>query len=160
MQMNSCPRAVRVTRTSSTPTTTTTITVSTLGAVVGGGVLSPEVVQLQPHCALPVVPRDGGTALHRRRVVCATTSAANFSDVFQPLAGRLSHPEHVEAAEGEPGGLADEAEPSSGRLEAAPGLVQRHGRHQPCGEGQRALTEPPPHGLVEPGLTETAVRPP
>uniref|UniRef100_A0A8V0XL02 Ig-like domain-containing protein n=1 Tax=Gallus gallus TaxID=9031 RepID=A0A8V0XL02_CHICK len=124
------------------------------GTVIGGGVLSPEVVQLQPHCALPVVPRDGGTALHCRRVVCATTSAANLSDVFQPFAGRLSHPEHVEAAEGEPGGLADEAERSSGRLEAAPGLIQRHGRHQPCGEGQRALTEPPPHGLVEPGHTQ------
>uniref|UniRef100_A0A8V0XE96 Ig-like domain-containing protein n=1 Tax=Gallus gallus TaxID=9031 RepID=A0A8V0XE96_CHICK len=151
-QMNSCPCAVHVTRSSSTPTISTTITSSTFGAEVDAGVLSPEVVQLQPHCALPVVPRDGGTALHRRPVACVTTSAANSCDEFQPLAGRLSHPEHVEAAEGEPGGLADEAEPSSGRLEAAPGLVQRHGRHQPCGEGQRALTEPPPHGLVEPGL--------
>uniref|UniRef100_A0A8V0XA34 Ig-like domain-containing protein n=1 Tax=Gallus gallus TaxID=9031 RepID=A0A8V0XA34_CHICK len=133
----------------------TTTTVSTFRAVVGGGVLSPEVVQLQPHCALPVVPRDGGTALHRRPVCCVTTITANTCDPLQPLAGRLAHPVHAITAEGEPGGLADEAERSSGRLEAAPGLVQRHGRHQPCGEGQRALTEPPPHGLAEPGLTQT-----
>ena len=155
MQMNSCPRAVRVTRTSSTPTTTTTITVSTLGAVVGAGVLSPEVAQLQPHCALSIVPRDGDTALHCRPMTRAIPKSVNSSDELQPFAGRLSDPVHLIAAEGEPGGLADEAERSSGRLEAAPGLVQRHGRHQPCGEGQRALTEPPPHGLVEPGLTET-----
>ena len=136
---------------------TTSTTTSSFGAVVDAGVLSPEVVQLQPHCALPVVPRDGGTALHRRPICCATTTAANNTDPLQPLAGRLSHPLHGITAEGEPGGLADEAEPSSGRLEAAPGLVQRHGRHQPCGEGQRALTEPPPHGLVEPGPRETPV---
>ena len=128
--------------------------ISIFGAVVDGGVLSPEVVQLQPHCALPVVPRDGGTALHRRPVACATTTV-NTSDPFEPLAGRLSHPVHAVTAEGEPGGLADEAEPSFRCLEAAPGLVQRHGRHQPCGEGQRALTEPPPHGLVESGHTQS-----
>ena len=150
MQMNSCP-CDTCASTTITPTTVSTL-ITAFGAVVGGGVLSPEVVQLQPHCALPVVPRDGGTALHRRRVVYVTTATVDTCKPLQPLAGRLSHPEHVEAAEGEPGGLADEAEPSSGRLEAAPGLVQRHGRHQPCGEGQRALTEPPPHGLVEPGL--------
>ena len=155
MQMNSCPRAVHVTKISSTPTTSTTITTRTSGAVVGGGVLSPEAVQLQPHCALPVIPRDGGTALHRRRVECETTIIINTSDPFQPLAGCLSHPLHGITAEVEPGGLADEAEPSSRHLEATPGLVQRHGCHQPCGEGQRALTEPPPHGLVESGHTQS-----
>jgi len=98
-----------------TPSSTT----GSFGAVVGGGVLSPEVVQLQPHCALPVVPRDGGTALHHRPVECETTIIINSSAPFQPLAGRLSHPLHAVTAEGEPGGLADEAEPSSGLLEGS-----------------------------------------
>ena len=135
---------------SSIPTTTTitTTTISIFRAAVGGAVLSLEAVQLQLHCALPVVPRDGGTALHRRRVACVTTSAGNTCEELQPLARCLAHPEHGRTAEGESGGLADEGEAASGRLEAAPGLVQRHGCHQPCGEGQTALTEPPTHGLV------------
>ena len=85
----------------------------------------------------------------------AIPKSVNSSNELQPFAGCLSDPVHLITAEGEPGGLADEAERSSGRLEAAPGLVQRHGRHQPCGEGQRALTEPPPHGLVESGHTQS-----
>ena len=90
-----------LTNTTSTSATVTTTSTSTFGAVVGGGVLSPEVVQLQPHCALPVVPRDGGTALHRCPVVWGTTIRANNTDVFQPLAGRPLHPTHVVIAEGE-----------------------------------------------------------
>jgi len=103
-------------------TTSFIITPTTIsfGAVVDAGVLSPEVVQLQPHCALPVVPRDGGTALHRRPEVCVTASAVNTSDPLQPLAGRLAHPLHAVITEGEPGGLADEAEPSSGCLQGSP----------------------------------------
>ena len=74
---------------SSTPTSTST---SMFGAVVGAGVLSPEVVQLQPQCALPIVPRDGGTALHRRPISCVTPSAVHPHNALLSPAGLLSHP--------------------------------------------------------------------
>jgi len=74
---------------SSTPTSTST---SMFGAVVGAGVLSPEVVQLQPQCALPVVSRDGGTALHHCPISCITPSAVHPHNALLSPAGLLSHP--------------------------------------------------------------------
>ena len=114
-QSRSDVNTISITPSATTPSNTT----RSSGAVVGAGVLSPEVVQLQPHCALPVVPRDGGTALPRRPICCATTTAANNTDPLQPFAGHLSHPTYAVTADGEPGGLADEAEPSSGLLEGS-----------------------------------------
>ncbi|CAM9121600.1 unnamed protein product [Bubo scandiacus] len=90
--------------------TTTTITTSTstsiFGAVVGGRVVVPEAAHLQRDRALGVVPGDGGAALDRRRVLCVTTIVVNTRDVLEPLPGRLSHPTHGEAAEGEAAALA------------------------------------------------------
>ncbi|XP_068777809.1 uncharacterized protein [Struthio camelus] len=86
--------------------TTTTPTTSLFRAVVGGGVFGLEAVHLQVERALAVVPGDGEAPFHRIRVVCAATTAVNARDELEPLPGRLSDPVHVEAAEGEAGGLA------------------------------------------------------
>uniref|UniRef100_A0A8C4IYQ4 Ig-like domain-containing protein n=1 Tax=Dromaius novaehollandiae TaxID=8790 RepID=A0A8C4IYQ4_DRONO len=110
---------------------TTIITTSLFRAVVGAGVVGLEAAHLQVERALGVVPGDGEAPLHRRRVVCIATIAANNCDKLEPLPGRLSEPNHVEAAEGEAASLAGEAEAAAGRLEAPSGLAQLHGRPQP-----------------------------
>ena len=103
-------------------TTTTTITrttsTSSFRAVVGGRVVGPEAVHLQLERALGVVPGDGEAPLHRRRVAWVTTIVVNTRDVFEPLPGCLSHPEHALAAEVEAGGLAEEGEGPPRWLEA------------------------------------------
>ncbi|KAK4805415.1 hypothetical protein QYF61_000008 [Mycteria americana] len=93
-------------------------------AVVGGRVVGPEAVHLQRERALGVVPRDGEAPLHRRRVSCGATTAANIRDELEPLPGRLSHPDHVEAAEG---------------LRAAEQLVESGGGLQKPGGSLRLL---------------------
>uniref|UniRef100_A0A8C3JGF9 Ig-like domain-containing protein n=1 Tax=Calidris pygmaea TaxID=425635 RepID=A0A8C3JGF9_9CHAR len=93
-----------------TISTITTPTISMFGAVVGGRVVLLEAVHLQRERALGVVPGDGEATLDRWRVSCGTTTAFNTRDPLQPLPGRLSHPEHGEAAEDEAGARAAEGE--------------------------------------------------
>ena len=87
-----------------------TASIGTFRAVVGGRVVGPQAVHLQRHRALGVVPGDGEAPFDRRSVACATTTVANSRDPLEPLPGRLSHPIHAGAAEGEAGTLAEEAQ--------------------------------------------------
>ncbi|XP_055556400.1 LOW QUALITY PROTEIN: uncharacterized protein LOC129735052 [Falco cherrug] len=84
---------------------TATTTISTFGAVVGGRVVVPEAAHLQRDRALAAVPGDGEAPLDRRRVLGAATTATNPRDELEPLPGRLPHPEHSVAADGDAGGL-------------------------------------------------------
>ncbi|RLV62102.1 hypothetical protein DV515_00019671, partial [Chloebia gouldiae] len=81
----------------------------TFGAEITGGILR--------HRALPVVPGDRESTLHRRRV--AATPAP---------AGSLPHPIHFIIPKIEAGGAAEEAQGPPGGLEVPPRLQQGHGR--------------------------------
>ncbi|XP_065520680.1 Ig heavy chain Mem5-like [Lathamus discolor] len=83
-----------ITSTILTITSTRSTTTSTLHAVVSGRVLGREAAHLQRDRALGVVPGDGGSALHRWRVVGATTTAVNACDELEPLPRCLAHPSH------------------------------------------------------------------
>ena len=77
------------------------IIISASGAAVGGRVAVPEAAHLQRDRALAVVPGDGEAPLDRRRVVGGATIVVDPRDKLQPLPGRLPHPLHAGAAEGD-----------------------------------------------------------
>ncbi|RLV61954.1 hypothetical protein DV515_00019843, partial [Chloebia gouldiae] len=121
-----------------------TATIKTFGAEITGGIL--------PHRALPGVPGDRESTLHRRRVAGAAT-AADPCEPLQPLPGSLADPEHSETPETEPGGSAEEAQgsprgaptfplpvsPFPAGLRAAVTLLESGGHLQPPGGSLRLL---------------------
>ncbi|RLV62490.1 hypothetical protein DV515_00019262, partial [Chloebia gouldiae] len=118
-----------------------------LGAEITGGILVPEAAHGQRHRALPVVPGDRESALHRQRIVGVGTTAVDTRDVFQRLPGSLADPEHSKTPKIEPrvpvwvssGAFPVPVSPFPAGLRAAVTLLESGGHLQPHGGSLRLL---------------------